>query len=68
MMNMNPKDRPPSPRFLQTDITNVFTDVIKTMSDQRNNVKWNRDVARKDNHHEISIEDHSSVTSMEVKR
>ena len=45
---MKPEDRPPSPRFLQTDVTNVFTDVIKTMSDQRNIVKWNRDVFKKE--------------------
>ena len=42
---MEPQKRQKSPRFMQSEISNVFTDVIKTMSDQRNTQPWNRKVA-----------------------
>ena len=67
MQNMTPEERPPSPRFLQTNITKVFTNVIRTMSDQRNAIKWNRDIA-KTSPREVRSRAGSSSNEIEITR
>jgi len=78
---MNGGKRPLSPRFLQSDIADVFTNVIKSMNDQRRVQVWNRDVSkefRSTSHtpHNNDPDDfslnssciNSSPSNMEVKR